>query len=160
VVDRDRCDLETSRSNGAQSGASLHLESARTLHASSNHGGVGFQRLLIKMGSLGAPGPEAIAANRREIYGRCNFHVLSRNLVTVIRSITARWMYHIHVAASAHQCRKKMLSAIDQPNIAWPRPSTGHQVRFCRRRSKQIQDHRQRRMNARRNSARSLGVNS
>jgi hypothetical protein len=35
-------------------------------HAGSNHG-VGFQRLLIKMSALSAAGPEAIAADRREM---------------------------------------------------------------------------------------------
>ena len=50
-------------------------------HASGNHG-VGFQRLLIKMGALGAAGPEAIAANRREM------PAFSLLLLSVIRS---RW---------------------------------------------------------------------
>jgi hypothetical protein len=35
-------------------------------HAGCNHG-VGFQRLLIKMSALSAAGPEAIAADRREM---------------------------------------------------------------------------------------------
>jgi hypothetical protein len=37
-----------------------------------------------------------------------------RNLVPVIRSITARWMCHIPVAASAHKVAIKILSAIRQ----------------------------------------------